>query len=81
MDHLRVLKEHEDEIKKIRQELEIQMQRYKINKLIELEKCERRLWDYWTMFILGKNSVIKPSFRSHQVLFVKDRGVETQLII
>ena len=38
LDYLRVLKEHEDEIRKIRQELEIQMQKYKINKLIELEK-------------------------------------------
>ena len=27
-----------------------------------------------------RNRVIKPSFRSYQILFVKDRGVETELI-
>ena len=28
----------------------------------------------------GRNRLIKPSFRSYQVLFVKDHGVETELI-
>ena len=28
----------------------------------------------------GRNRVIKPGFRSYQVLFVKDHGIETELI-
>jgi predicted transcriptional regulator len=28
----------------------------------------------------GRNRVIKPDFRSFQVLFIKDHGVETQII-
>ena len=28
----------------------------------------------------GRNRLIKPSFRSYQILFVKDHGIETQVI-
>ena len=28
----------------------------------------------------GRNRLIKPSFRSYQILFVKDQGIETELI-
>ena len=28
----------------------------------------------------GRNRVIKPSFKSYQILFVKDQGIETELI-
>ncbi len=37
MDHLLELKSHEDEIRKVRQELETQVQRYKMHKLIASE--------------------------------------------
>ena len=36
MDHLRELKAHEDEIRKVRQELETQVQRYKMRKIISM---------------------------------------------
>jgi hypothetical protein len=36
-DNLRELKAHEEEIRKVRQELETQLQRYKMKKLIALE--------------------------------------------
>ena len=39
MDHLRELKAHEYEIRKVRQELETQLQKYKMKKLITLELC------------------------------------------
>jgi hypothetical protein len=41
--HLRELKEHEDEIRKVRQELETQVQIYNMSKLIGLEKCEKHI--------------------------------------
>jgi DNA-binding transcriptional ArsR family regulator len=28
----------------------------------------------------GRNRLIRPSFKSYQVLFIKDHGVETQLV-
>jgi hypothetical protein len=40
MDHLRELKAHEDEIRKVRQELETQVQRHWMHKRIALELCE-----------------------------------------
>ena len=36
MDHLWELKAHEDEIRKVRQELETQVQRYKMRKIISM---------------------------------------------
>ena len=38
--HLRELKKHEDEIRKVRQELETQVQMHNMSKLIGLEKLK-----------------------------------------
>jgi hypothetical protein len=46
------------------------------------ERIVKQLVEYGLLIneYQGRNRLIKPSFMSYQILFVKDHGIETQLI-
>ena len=46
------------------------------------ERIVKQLVEYGLLIneYQGRNRLIKPSFRSYQILFVKDHGIETQVI-